>query len=288
MKNKAKYRKIKFKKSWLNGKNILLTGAGSGIGRELALVLAKRYGCNVLAVGRGEDNLVRLAKEVESIKYFCADVSIESEWARLRSYTDSIGFFVDVIVNNAGVIHPFKKLIYLTNEQIDKVVSTDYKSIIYSLRTFYDVIKASPKAGFITISSASAYLPVAGNSVYSSVKSAALSITEAIRQELYTDKIYVAAVMPGPVVTDLYEPDGEEERKAGDDVAKVGARADVLAERIAKKVSACKPLITVDSTAKVMRFARKIAPAGTVKLWAKLMRKANRPTFNKVFEDEKN
>jgi len=192
-----------------------------------------------------------------------------------------------VLVNNAGVIHPFKKLIYLTDEQIDKVIDTDYKSIIYSLRAFYPSLKNKKDAGFVTISSASAYLPVAGNAVYSSVKSASLAITEAIRQEVMADGIFVSAVMPGPVVTDLYEPDGDEEKKAGDDVSKVGLDATVAAKRIAKKISVRKPLINIDATARAMKLLRKVAPSGTVKLWAKLMRKANRPTFNQVFDDEK-
>ena len=279
--------KRKFKKSWLNGKCVLLTGAGSGIGRELALVLSRIYGCKILAVGRREQNLQSLCEQEPNISAFVADISTQDGWSRIKEHADSLGFSVDVLVNNAGVIHPFKKLIYLTDEQIDKVIDTDYKSIIYSLRAFYPSLKNKKDAGFVTISSASAYLPVAGNAVYSSVKSASLAITEAIRQEVMVDGIFVSAVMPGPVVTDLYEPDGDEEKKAGDDVSKVGLDATVAAKRIAKKISVRKPLINIDVTARAMKLLRKVAPSGTVKLWAKLMRTANRPTFNQVFDDEK-
>jgi len=279
--------KNKVKKSWLNGKNVIVTGAGSGIGKELALYLSSVYGCNVLAVGRREQPLKVLKQEIDGLIYLCADVSKKEEWQRIRDFTLSNNFKVDVVINNAGIIHPFKKLLYLTDEEIKRVIDTDYMAIIYSFKTFYPDLKKSKEGGFVTISSASAYLPVAGNTVYSSVKSASLAITEALRQEVYSDKIYVSAVMPGPVVTDLYEPDGEEDAKAGEDVSKVGLDAKKAGKRIAKKVSAKKSLINIDGVARFMKFIRKVAPAKTISLWGKLMRKANRPTFKRIFADEK-
>ncbi len=280
--------KNKIKKSWLNGKNVIVTGAGSGIGRELALVLSRSCGCRILAVGRGEAALQALTNEQDGIDYCVADVSKQSGWQGIKDFTQENGFDVDIIVNNAGVIHPFKKLVYLTDEQINRVIDTDYRSVIYSFRAFYPKLKKSSSAGFITVSSASAYLPVAGNAIYSSVKAASLSVTEAIRQEVLRDGIYVSAVMPGPVVTKLYEPDDDgEEPKAGEDVSGVGMDAGLAAKRIAKKISKKKPLINVDAPARLMKLMRSLSPAGTVRLWAKLMRKANRPTFKSVFADER-
>jgi len=278
---------MKVKKSWLNNKNVIVTGAGSGIGKELALILSQKYACNVLAIGRGEENLQALCKQQDKIIYKCADVSTQKGWEEIKEFCTQKNFEVDVIINNAGVIHSFKKLIYLEEKEINKVIDTDYKSIIYSFKTFYEQLKNSKRAGFITISSASAYLPIAGNTIYSSVKSASLAITEAIRQEVMKDNIYVGAVMPGPVITDLYEPDDDETQpKAGRDVSAVGLLASKAGIRIAKNIAKKIPLINIDGTAKLMKFMRKIAPVKTTSLWGKLMRKANRPTFNSVFEDE--
>lgn len=275
------------KKSWLNGKNVLLTGASSGIGKELALVLSRDYGCNVVGAARRKERLDELSRECENFKGIVADVRKRESWEYIKDELLNSGIIPDIVINNAGVIQRFAKLENITDVEADNIIATNYLSHLYCYRTMKELLKQSPTPAIVNVCSAAAFLPIGGTAVYSSSKSAAMNLSEAMREELMGEGFYVGYVMPGPVVTELYDADEDEPTpKADETVSAQGISAEVAARRIAKAISKKKANIMVDSVGRFMRFLKNFLPASSVKIMGKIMRKVKKGSLRDVYKDE--
>lgn len=275
------------KNDWLLYRNVIVTGAGTGIGRALAEKLMSDFRCNVIGVARTQSELEEIKGDFPGFDYLCLDVGRAESWPEIAGYCLENDKLPDVVINCAGVIQPFKKLIYLSDEKIDRIIETDYKAVIYAFKNMFPLLVKAEQPAFVTVCSSSAFLPVAGTAIYSSVKSAAFALTETIRQETLKSNIYVASVLPGPVKTKLYEPCADfEEYKAGPDVYNRGISAERCAETIIKKMRRKRPVITTDGAAKAMRLFRALLPGASIRLAAGAMRKVKTPTFKDIFSDE--
>ena len=105
------------KKTWFYGKNIVLSGASSGIGFEMAKIFAVKYKCNIVGLGRTESKLINAKKTIDEIiekqkdkfnlrgsfSYKVLDVCDENSWINLKQELDNENFGVDVLINNAGI-----------------------------------------------------------------------------------------------------------------------------------------------------------------------------------------
>ena len=98
------------KKFTLYEKNVIVTGASGGLGRELALCLVKKYRCRVLGVGRNEQRLRETAEllgdAADSFRFRTADVTKREDW---RSLAAADEFDADVLINNAGILPRFSQ-----------------------------------------------------------------------------------------------------------------------------------------------------------------------------------
>lgn len=281
-----------FKTDWFHNKNIIITGCSSGIGKELARQFIEKYGCKVLGVARTESKLSALSEELGNrFSYYTMDVGDEQAWKNFAS-SDTVGEFKpDILINNAGIIHPFIRFIDLEDSEIQRVIRTNYLSLIYSCRTMIPVLDKSTVPTLINISSASALLPVAGASIYSSTKSAAYSLTDVLREELMGSGFYVACVLPGPVKTDLYNshPGDASGEKVADKklFASAGISANRAASIIIRKFSHHKNYITVGGIAKGMGWFRNYMPDSSIGITGGMLRVLPIKTFQALFEDEK-
>ena len=188
----------------VNGKLVLVTGAGSGMGRELTLELIRR-GARVAAVDMREETLAETAKLVGSnaISTFVLDVSdrkaVEALPAKIKTSMGDI----DILINNAGIIQPFIPIKDLTFEQAEKVMNVNFYGPFSMIKAFLPTLLARSEAHILNVSSMGAYAPVPGQSVYGASKAAVKLLTEGLRSELMGTSVGVTVAFPGAVATNI-------------------------------------------------------------------------------------
>ena len=119
---------------YLKGKKILLTGASSGIGREMAKQLVLRYGASVIGIGRNEEKLQALQAELgERFSYCAMDVSVKENWISLAQKLKTEGAGIDLLINNAGMFPQFTRVEDMTSEQISQVMDVNFYACVNNL-----------------------------------------------------------------------------------------------------------------------------------------------------------
>lgn len=275
---------------WLYGRNVVLTGCSTGMGKEILMILVKKYGCNVMGIARNKAKLDELKKELgDKFSYRRINISSLEDWKNFAKELEDMGFMTDILINNAGMIQPFGQFNDLTDDQIKKVIDTNLMSIVYSCKAMIPTIKKS-KYGFIcNVASASAILPVGGESIYSATKGGVWALTECLAQELRGFGIGVNCVMPGPVKTDIYKArDGESGPKADSLVESVGITAQTAGKRIVKSIKKGKTRMLTDAVAKLMDFGMRVCPALTCKMTGGLMKKMSKKvsSFGPIYAEQ--
>lgn len=280
-------------RNWIYGRNVVLTGCSTGIGRELALLLGKKYGCNIVGVARNIKKLESLKSELNGkFIYRRGDVSDKEFFKNLAQELDEMNFKVDILINNAGMIQPFTSYGDLSYEQIERTNNVNYNSVLYACKEFIPYIKKSPYGGIVNVSSASALLPVAGESIYSASKCAVRGLTETLYQELKGYGVYVGLIMPGPVKTDIYkarEHAGETKAKVSDNlVENVGVTAEKAAKKIVGIMKRRKSRFALGFIAKMMGLGMSLVPRFTLSATGWAIKKGGEKkvaSFKPVFEE---
>ena len=279
------------KKNWIYGRNVVITGCSTGIGKELTVQLVKNFGCNVKGVARNKQKLDLLKEELgDKFDYRRFDISDENAWYDFSEEMQNIGYNVDVLINNAGMIQEFSQYADMDMQTIRKIVDTNFNSVIFGVAAFLPLIKKSKFGYIVNISSASAILPVCGETVYSATKGAVRAFSESLAQDLSGFGIGVSCVMPGPVKTDLYKQRdaGGSAKKDYELVEKIGITAETAAKRIIKAMRKRKVRVLIDAVAKLMDFGMRVAPSLTQKITCKAMKAACYyvPAFAPVFKEQ--
>lgn len=197
-------RRAKELKMKVNGKLVLVTGAGSGMGRELTLELIRR-GARVAAVDMREETLAETAKLVgnNSISTFILDVTDRGAVAALPEKIKSSMGDIDILINNAGIIQPFIPIKDLTIEQAEKVMNVNFYGPLAMLKAFLPTLLSRSEAHILNVSSMGAYAPVPGQSIYGASKAAVKLMTEGLRSELMGTAVGVTVAFPGAVATNI-------------------------------------------------------------------------------------
>jgi len=185
----------------------LVTGAGKGIGRAIALELATQ-GYAVALVGRHEATLSDVVAEVraqhgEAASFVCdirSSQEVEAICARVQREMGEI----EVLVNNAGVA-PSATLFDTTNEMWSNTLATNVSGAFYLARAFAPAMKARKRGDILSIASTAALRGFSYNSAYTASKHALLGLTRALAVELARYNIRVNAICPGFVRTDILE-----------------------------------------------------------------------------------
>lgn len=189
------------------GRVVVVTGASAGIGAALA----KKLGANgdrVVLAARSRDALEAVAKGCgpEALAAV-ADVTRRADVERLRDEAIARFGHVDAWVNNAGR-GIGRKVMELTDEDVDEMVSVNLKSALYGMQAIVPHFQARGAGHLVNVSSALSRVPFASvRSAYSASKAALNSLTANLRMDLARSHpgVKVSVVMPGPVATAFHD-----------------------------------------------------------------------------------
>ena len=191
----------------LAGRTILVTGASSGIGRQIAISCAGR-GANVWVTARREDALRETVQSMpgKGHQFVCADLTAQDDIERLVSRIPVL----DGIVHCAGTSErrPCKMI---TKEHIRQLMDTNFTAPVLLQTELLKQRKVSSGASVVFIASRAAAYPSPGNAIYSASKGALISFAKCLGIELSSRKIRVNCICPGMVWTDLIKEQGLEE-----------------------------------------------------------------------------
>ena len=182
----------------IEGENIVfvITGGGSGVGRALALALAKR-GRQVLVIGRRDHLIQETASLSSHIVSLCADVSTQEGLQAIKHYTDSIPL-IEGLVNNAGSLEPIVALKDIKKEEWQQTLKTNLDAPLFLSQM---LLKQLENGRVLNIGSGAAYFAIKGWGAYC-VSKAALSMLTRCWQ-LESETVAFASVTPGIIDTDM-------------------------------------------------------------------------------------
>lgn len=179
----------------------LITGASSGMGRDMARILGKR-GYELVLVARDAEKLEELKKELKNttVKIVIMDLSIEENCKKLHEENDNI----DLLINNAG----FGDCGDFTKTSLDKEISMIHTNIIaYHILTKLYLIdmKKKNQGHILNVASIAGFMPGPLMATYYATKGYVVRLSEGIRQELKKEKskVKISIFCPGPVSTNF-------------------------------------------------------------------------------------
>lgn len=189
----------------LKGKCALITGATSGIGREVANQLAS-MGVNLILTGRRADRLAITSKALVDahdirVKTHCFDVSdlnsCKAFFAQFEQET------VDILINNAGLASGADPVQAADITDWEQMIDTNFKGMLYVTRLFLPGMIAN-NAGFIlNVGSIAGHESYPGGSVYCATKHALYAFTRSLKMDVGHTPIRVGMVSPGAVETEF-------------------------------------------------------------------------------------
>jgi NAD(P)-dependent dehydrogenase (short-subunit alcohol dehydrogenase family) len=183
-------------------KSIFVTGAASGMGREVARLFQEK-GWFVGAFDVNADGLEALKAELgaENGLYRRLDVSDRADYqAAIAAFGAATGGTMDILHNNAGVgrFHPFATQPF---EEVMKIVNTNFVGVLIGIHEALPLLKKTPGALCFTTSSSSATFGMPNIAVYSATKHAVKGLTESLSVEFKAFGIKVADTLPGLIDT---------------------------------------------------------------------------------------
>lgn len=193
------------------GKAFVVTGGGSGIGREVVLGLL-RGGADVAAVDLSADRLNETARlagtDASRLSIHQVNVTDASAVETLpRAVIDAHGQ-VDGLFNVAGIIQRFVHFTELANDEIERVLAVNFWGVVNMSRAFLPHLLKRPQAALVNVSSMGAFIPVPGQTIYGASKAAVKLLTEGLHAELRGSSVRVTVVFPGAVATSITENSG--------------------------------------------------------------------------------
>jgi short-subunit dehydrogenase len=190
----------------LADKVVVVTGAGSGMGREIALE-ALRRGARVAGVdinGEALAGTTALAgARADGLAAFTLDITDRAAVEALPQAVMSRFGAVDGIVNCAGIIQPFVRLKDLDYAAIDRVFDVNWRGTLYMTKTFLPILLERPRAHIVNVSSMGGFIPVPGQTIYGASKAAVKLLTEGLHSEMRGTNVHVTVVFPGAVATNI-------------------------------------------------------------------------------------
>lgn len=189
----------------LKNKNALITGAGKGIGKAIAIALAKE-GVNVILVARTQTDVNQLAVEIN--KFGVKSLALSADVSDINSINTAVEKAlaefktIDILINNAG-IGAFGKFLELEPSDWERIIQVNLMGTYYTTRAVIPQMIERQTGDIINISSTAGLNGNAVTSAYSASKFAVMGLTDSLMQEMRKHNIRVTALTPSTVATDL-------------------------------------------------------------------------------------
>lgn len=268
----------------ISGKVWVVTGGGSGMGRELVLELLRR-GARVAAVDVRPDGLTGtadLAAAGERLSLHVADISDRDGTRALVDEVVAAHGTVDGLLNNAGIVQPFVPVAEITDTAIRHVIEVNLMGPINMVTAFLPTLLTRPEAHIANVSSMGGFFPFPGQTIYGASKVGVKLLSEGLYVELADTNVHVSVIFPGAVHTDITKNSGVDMGGADAQSSRVPmTEPDVAARIMLDGIERNKYHIYVGKDALLMSLAIKIAPrqaALFVQRQMKRMLQPNAPT----------
>lgn len=195
-----------------NGKTVLVTGATSGIGRELANLFAKD-GYNLVLVARSDDSLQQIGQDYEQqfgvrATTISRDLTDPNAAGEIYAETQRQGLTVDVLVNNAGV---GEYGLFATDSDLQKelaIIQLNVSSLVHLTKLYLKDMVARNEGKILMLGSIASVMPNPLMAVYGGTKAFVYSFSEALRNELKDTNVTITVLMPPATDTDFFNKAG--------------------------------------------------------------------------------
>lgn len=263
----------------IEGKVWVVTGGGSGMGRELTLALLRK-GAKVATCDINEDALkgtVDLAGEkAANLSTHIVNIADKNRVEEFPVEVLEKHGQIDGIINNAGIIQPFIKVADLDYEVIERIVNINFYGTLYMIKAFLPHLQKRPEAHIANVASMGGFLPVPGQTFYGASKAAVKLLTEGLHSELGDTHIQVTCIFPGAVATNIttnsgVSTPGQDKNKAEKSKIKP-LPANEAAEIMIKGIQANKYHVFVGKDSKMMNLLWRLAPKKAAAIIAKSMK----------------
>ncbi|KMT21037.1 glucose 1-dehydrogenase [Clostridium cylindrosporum] len=190
----------------LKGKTAIVTGASSGMGRDIAYYFAKE-GANVLAVARRSEKLNELVKETKSFEgktvAYSADITNKEKVEGMIDESIKLFGKLDILVNNAGIMDNMSGVAEINDEMWDKVMSLNVKSPFLAMRKAVNYFKEVGGGVIINVSSIGGLYGCRAGAVYTASKHAVVGLTKNPAFMYEKGNIRCNAICPGGIETEV-------------------------------------------------------------------------------------
>ena len=175
-------------------KTVWITGGSSGYGKAMAALFTKE-GYRVVIAARGEQALKEVAQEI-GCDYFVMDVTKPADRKKAVAYATEKFGGLDILINNAGGGVAVRDTITITDDEIDRCLDLNLKSVMYGCRDFAPMMMAQKRGTIVNISSVCAKQAWPQWTLYASAKWGVLGFTKGMQTELQPYGIRVSCAIP--------------------------------------------------------------------------------------------
>ena len=250
----------------LKGKTAVITGAGSGIGRALALQLGSA-GCQlalvdiqVQALEQTRDLLT--ATGANQVSLHAVSVADREDMRGLPSEIMDIHGHIDILINNAGVtaLASFEEL---SDADIDRIIGVNLLGTLMGCRFFLPHLKKAPEAHIVNMSSMAAFAGMPYQTIYCATKSAVQGLTESLQAELSGTNLTVTGVYPGAVGTHIMasasSPHAVSQR-LGELLLRHGYPVDRAARKIVRGIKRKSLMVRIGAQSYLLDWSKRLFP----------------------------